>query len=79
MQLKGREAVATMNVMRCVADAAAVPLKGVWRFLGGGLIRGWLRGSRGRQGLYVVCLAIPECKLYFIKNCAPVDIFMQFL
>jgi hypothetical protein len=28
MQLKGREAVATVNIMRGIAEAAAIPLKG---------------------------------------------------
>jgi hypothetical protein len=32
MRLKGREAVATVNVMRHIAEAAAVTLKGVRRF-----------------------------------------------
>jgi hypothetical protein len=36
--------------MRRMAEAAAVPPKGVWRFLGKNPMRGWLWGSRGRQG-----------------------------
>jgi hypothetical protein len=50
MRLKGREAVATVEAMRRIAEAAAVPPRGGYGGFCGRDVRGGLWGSRGRQG-----------------------------
>jgi hypothetical protein len=70
MRLKGRENAAAVKLMRRIAEAAAVPPKGVWRFLGK-TIRGWLWGSRGRQGPEGCMPYHTEIRLLFGGDCAP--------
>ena len=56
MRLKGRENAAKVKVMRHIAEAAAVPPKGVWRFLGrdySGMVVGF-KGKAGAGRLYAL-------------------------
>jgi hypothetical protein len=49
MRLKGRETVAAVKLMRRIAEAAAVPPKGVWRYLGKQYL-GMVVGYKGKAG-----------------------------
>ena len=70
MRLKGRENAAKVKVMRHIAEAAAVPPKGVWRSLGKeypGMVVGF-KGKAGAGRLYALPYGI---RLLFGGNCAP--------
>jgi hypothetical protein len=70
MRLKGREAVAAVKLMRRIAEAAAVPPKGVRRFLGknhAGMVVGF-KGKAGAGRLYTLPHGI---RLLLGGNCAP--------
>jgi hypothetical protein len=57
MRLKGRENAATAKLMRRMAEAAAVPPKGVWRYLGKNYV-GMVVGFKGKAGAGRLCLTI---------------------
>jgi hypothetical protein len=58
MRLMERGIVTTVKLMRRMAEAAAVPPKGVWRFWGR-TVRGWGCGGQGEgRGRECVCLTI---------------------
>jgi hypothetical protein len=65
-----RENAATVKVMRRMAEAAAVPPEGVWRFLGknrAGMVVGF-KGKAGAGRLYALPYGI---RPLFGGNCAP--------
>jgi hypothetical protein len=56
MRLMGRENAATVKVMWHIVEAAAIPPKGVWRFLGRdypGMVVGF-KGKAGAGRLYAL-------------------------
>jgi hypothetical protein len=69
MRLNGRENAATVKLMRCMAETAAIPLKGVWRFLGEGYL-GMVVGFKGKAGAGRLCLTKRDMALNG-GNCAP--------
>jgi hypothetical protein len=64
MELKRRETVTTVNIMRRVVEAAAVTLKGVRRFWGEGY-SGMVVRFMGRQGQGDIILRHTGMLLYF--------------
>jgi hypothetical protein len=70
MRLKGWENAATAKVMRRIAETAAFPPKGVWRFFGegySGMVVGF-KGKAGAGGLYAFVMGI---RFLYGGNCAP--------
>jgi hypothetical protein len=70
MRLKGRENAATVKLMRHIVEAAAVPPKGVWRFLGEG-ISGDGCGVQGEGRGREIMPYHTAIRLLFGGNCAP--------
>jgi hypothetical protein len=70
MRLKGRVSVAAVKVMRCIAEAAAVPPKGVWRFLGKNDM-GMVVGFKGKAGAGRLCVLPYGIRMLPGESCAP--------
>jgi hypothetical protein len=70
MRLKGRENAATAQLMQHIAEAAAVPPKGVRRVVGknhAGMVVGF-KGKAGAGRFYALSYGI---RLLYGGNCAP--------
>jgi hypothetical protein len=70
MRLMERENAAAVKLMRHIAEAAAVPPKGVWRFWGKNSV-GMVVGFKGKAGAGRFYAFLWGTWLLFGGNCAP--------
>jgi hypothetical protein len=70
MRLKEGENVATVKLMRHIAEAAAVPPKTIWRFWGKSHVE-MVVGFKGKAGAGRFYTFLLGTQLLFGGNCAP--------